>query len=448
MILHGIKYYHIITYGCQMNAADSETLGDQLESLGYISTDDPAAANVILLNTCCVRESAENKVYGKLGELKHLKNGATQPIIGVCGCMAQKEQDKLLARAPHVNFVAGPNNINRVAAIITEILHRPHPIVAVNEARTAVPTPATIRQDVPISAWLPIMYGCNNFCTYCIVPYVRGRERSRPLPDIVRTAAAWGEKGCREITLLGQNVNSYGHDRCDGTDFASLLRALDDIDTLYRIRFLTSHPRDMTADVIDAIRTGRHICEHIHLPVQSGSDTILAKMNRGYTTAHYKLLLQRLRQEIPNVSITTDIIVGFPGETDDLFAETLAFVDEMRFDAAFTFMYSPRSGTPAATMPGQVSPAVKKQRLRALMDVQNWHSLAINRSLVGQTWEVLVEGPSKNDATKLTGRTRTNKIVIWDNNGAQPGSLLNIAITKAQTWLLKGTPATAGGTHR
>lgn len=438
------KRYHIITYGCQMNEADSETLAGQLEGLGYVPTDDLAAADVILLNTCCVRESAENKVYGKLGELKHLKRGPTRPIIGVCGCMAQKERDKLLARAPHVNFVAGPDNIGRVTEIIREILHRPHPIMAVDETAIAAPT-QTVRRHSSISAWLPIMYGCNNFCTYCIVPYVRGRERSRSLPDILRDATALGEKGYREITLLGQNVNSYGHDRRDGIDFAALLRALDKIDTLYRIRFLTSHPRDMNDAVIEAIRAGRHICEHIHLPVQSGSDIILNKMNRGYTTAHYEALIQRIRQAIPNVSITTDIIVGFPGETDDMFAQTLAFVDRMRFDAAFTFMYSPRSGTPAATMPGQVPLAVKRQRLNALMGVQNRHSLAINRELVGQTLEVLVEGPSKNDPAKLTGRTRTNKIVIWDDNGAQAGSLLNVTITKAQTWLLKGRPAPTGG---
>lgn len=440
MILQEHGLYHIITYGCQMNEYDSEKLAGQLESIGYVATVDVMRADIVLVNTCCVRESAEKKIYGKLGELKRLKMSRPGLIIGVCGCMAQKEQGQLLQKAPYIDFVVGPDNINQVAKIVTEIKSHQRHVLAVDKLGTAPVDVPVVRAGDKVKAWVPIMYGCNNFCTYCIVPYVRGRERSRPLDEILREVAALGQAGFKEVTLLGQNVNSYGCDGQDGVDFAGLLRAVDKIDMIERVRYMTSHPKDMTDAVIQAVRDGRHICEHFHLPVQAGSDTILAKMNRGYTTDYYASLVERIRRAIPDASITTDLIVGFPGETDELFAETLAFVEKIKFDAAFTFIYSPRSGTPAANMPGQVPLAVKKQRLAALMAVQNKISLAINQTLIGKTVEVLVEGRSKHDPTKLTGRTRTNKIVIWDDNKVPAGSLVPITITQAQTWVLKGKP--------
>ncbi|MCR5447267.1 MAG: tRNA (N6-isopentenyl adenosine(37)-C2)-methylthiotransferase MiaB, partial [Schwartzia sp.] len=296
-----------------------------------------------------------------------------------------------------------------------------------------------VEREGTLSAWVPIMYGCNNFCTYCIVPYVRGRERSRRAEEIlaeVRDAAA---KGYKEITLLGQNVNSYGNDQEGFISFAELLKAVDEVDGIERVRYMTSHPKDLSDEVIEAVKNGRHICEHFHIPVQYGTDKLLKRMNRKYTVAQYKALVERIRSYVPNASITTDLIVGFPGETEEDFEGMLDFLREIRYDAAYTFIYSPRTGTPAADMPDQVPEEVKKDRLHKLMDVQNEISLAINEKLVGGDTEVLVEGPSRTDKSVWTGRTRTSKIVLWPYEGnEQPGELRRVHITQAQTWLLKG----------
>lgn len=422
-----------------MNENDTERLAGQLKALGYEETDRPDAADVILINTCCVRESAEKKIHGKIGELKRLKAANPNLIIGVAGCMAQKDRDKLFKRAPHVDLVLGTHNIHQLGELIAEIGHSRGRVLAVwDQAERLAPGVPTIRKN-KIAAWLPIMYGCNNFCTYCIVPYVRGRERSRPLGEVVGEAADLAAQGFREITLLGQNVNSYGKDEAGHADFADLLAAVDKVEGIARIRYMTSHPRDMNAKVIDTIRRSRRICEHFHLPVQAGSDAVLKAMNRGYTAAGYRRLVAEIRAAVPGSSLTTDIIVGFPGETDEMFAATLALVEEIRFDAAYTFLYSQRSGTPAADLPGQLPLAVKKERLQRLMALQNDVSLAINQALVGTETEVLVEGESKNDANKMMGRTRTNKIVIWDKTGReQTGDLVTVAIDAAQTWVLKG----------
>jgi tRNA-N(6)-(isopentenyl)adenosine-37 thiotransferase enzyme MiaB len=283
------------------------------------------------------------------------------------------------------------------------------------------------------------MYGCNNFCTYCIVPYVRGRERSRPLENILSEIRQLGADGFKEITLLGQNVNSYGKDLASQVDFADLLQAADQIDTITRIRYMTSHPRDMNDRLITIIKNSKRICEHFHLPVQAGSDAILERMNRGYTTQYYRQLVDHIRTAIPNASITTDLIVGFPGETEEEFLETLEFIKTIRYDAAYTFLYSQRSGTPAAQYEGQLPSATKKERLNRLMAVQNEISLEINKQLINKVVEVLVEGPSKNDESKLMGRTSTNKIVLWDKTGKESiGELTHVKIDTAQTWVLKG----------
>lgn len=432
------KKYHTITFGCQMNENDSERLAGQLRSIGYEATGEKEEADVIIINTCCVRESAEKKIYGKIGELKRLKLQNPNLIIGIAGCMAQKDKEKLFKKAPHVDIVMGTHNTHQLAELLQELESSKDKVLAVwDQAQRLAPDVPTIRKS-QISAWVPIMYGCNNFCTYCIVPYVRGRERSRPIADIVHEIQQLGEDGFQEITLLGQNVNSYGKDTGDA-DFADLLQEVDKVDTIARIRYMTSHPRDMTTKVVQAITDSKRICAQFHLPIQSGSDEILRRMNRGYTTASYVQLVDTIRQAIPHASLTTDMIVGFPGETDELFQETLELLKTIRFDAAYTFLYSVRSGTPAATMPDQVPLAIKKERLQQLMDIQNEISLDINRQLVGKTLEVLVEGPSKNDPTRLMGRTGSNKIVLWDKKGTeQIGQLQNIAITQAQTWLLKG----------
>ncbi len=431
--------YYIYTYGCQMNENDSERLAGQLKALGYTEAARPDDAGVILLNTCCVRESAEKKVHGKIGELKRLKAADPNLIIGVAGCMAQKDKDKLFKRAPHIDLVLGTNNVHQLGESIAEIGRVRGRVLAVwDQAERLAPGVPTVRKN-GIAAWLPIMYGCNNFCTYCIVPYVRGRERSRPLDEVAAEAAELAAQGFREITLLGQNVNSYGKDVPGHADFADLLAAVDKVEGIARIRYMTSHPRDMNDKVIAAVKASHHVCEHFHLPIQAGNDTILAAMNRGYSTADYRRLVAAIRAAVPGCSLTTDIIVGFPGESEAMFADTLALVAEVRFDAAYTFLYSQRSGTPAATMENQVPLPVKKERLKRLMDVQNEASLALNRELVGTEVEVLVEGESKNDANKMMGRTRTNKIVIWDKTGREaPGDLVTVAVTAAQTWVLKG----------
>ena len=427
----------MLVYGCQMNFSDAERMKGQLAALGYEETDSLEAADLILINTCCVRETAEDRVYGKIGEIKHLKEKKPELIFGITGCMAQKEGDALIQRARHIDFVLGTNKVQELTRVVQEIAaERGHVVdTAMNEAE--------MDRDVPIartgkfSAWVPIMYGCNNFCTYCIVPYVRGRERSRSPEDIVREVEEAVSHGYTEVTLLGQNVNSYGKD-AGHTDFADLLRMVDAVQGIRRVRFMTSHPKDLSDRVIEAIRDGEHICEHIHLPVQYGSNRILKAMNRVYTVESYRVLVARIRKELPNVSLTTDLIVGFPGERQEDFQETLNFLREIRFDSAYTFLYSKRSGTPAAVMAEQVEAAVKKERLQELMQVQNAISLSRHEEMVGRTYEVMVEGPSKNDASVWSGRTRSNQLILFPHGGEQEGDFIQVEVTKPQTWLLKG----------
>ena len=421
-----------------MNENDSERLAGQLRSIGYSATEDKEDADLILINTCCVRESAEKKIYGKIGELKRLKQENPNLIIGIAGCMAQKDKEKLFKKAPHVDLVMGTHNTHQLVELLGQLESSRDKVLAVwDQAELLAPDVPTIRKST-ISAWVPIMYGCNNFCTYCIVPYVRGRERSRPSADIVKEIRQLGDDGFKEITLLGQNVNSYGKDT-GSDDFADLLQAVDNIDSIARIRYMTSHPRDMSEKVMQVVAGSKRICEHFHLPIQSGSDEILKQMNRGYTTADYRQLVVGIRERMPQASLTTAISVGCPGETEELFQETLECLKTIRFDMAYTFLYSVRSGTPAATMVDQVPLPVKKERLKILMDVQNQISLAINAQLEGKTVEVLVEGPSKNDPNRLMGRTGSNKIVIWDKQGNEEvGQLRSVRINQAQTWLLKG----------
>ncbi|MDR1702904.1 MAG: tRNA (N6-isopentenyl adenosine(37)-C2)-methylthiotransferase MiaB [Sporomusaceae bacterium] len=439
------KYFFVLTYGCQMNENDSEKFAAQLAALGYQTAAQISEADLILINTCCVRESAEQKIRGKIGELKKFKQANPDLLIGLAGCMAQKEQAKLLKKFPHLDFLIGTHNIHQLGEVIKRREEEQKRVClapdSALETEAAFDLPSFSPQKDKISAWVPISYGCDNFCSYCIVPYVRGRERSRPMPDILAEIKKLGAEGRKEITLLGQNVNSYGKDFKNGLDFADLLRAAAEIDNIERIRYMTSHPRDMSAKIIDVVaanqKGNRRICEHFHLPLQAGSDTILKAMNRGYTTEYYRELIASLRRKIPGVSITTDLIVGFPGETEELFQETLDFVAEIGFDAAYTFLYSVRSGTPAAAFAGQVPQAVKKERLQKLAHVQNAASLALNKQLENSLQEVLVEGVSKGE--KYTGRTRTNKIVLWDQTGQEErGRLAYVYITNAKTWTLEG----------
>lgn len=432
-----MKQVYIGVYGCQMNISDAERMEGQLRTIGYERTVVMEDADLILLNTCCVRETAEDKVYGKIGEIKHLKQQKPNMIFGITGCMAQKESDRLIKRAPHIDFVLGTNKVHELAHVVQELEQEHGHIIDTQLGETELPDDVSVARGGRLSAWVPIMYGCNNFCTYCIVPYVRGRERSRMPEDIVREVEQAVEQGYKEVTLLGQNVNSYGKDH-GRADFADLLSMVDAVPGIRRVRFMTSHPKDLSDRVIAAIRDGAHICEHIHLPVQYGSNKILKAMNRVYTVEQYKVLVQRIRAALPHVSLTTDLIVGFPGETEEDFDEMLGFLREIRYDSAYTFIYSKRSGTPAAVMDHQVEEAVKKDRLNRLMAVQNEISLEINQSLQDQIMEVMVEGPSKQDETVWTGRTRTNKIVLFPHAEEQPGDFISIQITHPQTWVLKG----------
>lgn len=433
------KTYYIFNYGCQMNASDTEHYAGQLEELGYISADDFHAADVIIVNTCCVRESAEKKIAGKIGELKNVKTKNPEVVICVAGCMAQKDGEKLLKKHPQVDLLLGTAYVNDFKNILTDYLA---------DRKGALYTDLTIHQSEfegkmvrqsPFSAWIPIMYGCNNFCTYCIVPYVRGRERSRAIENIVAEIEQAVKEGYKEFTLLGQNVNSYGKDFGEKDAFAKLLRRVNEIEGVERVRYMTSHPRDMNEEVIKAVAECEHVCENFHVPFQAGSDEILRKMNRGYTREKYLELIKMIRSYVPDAAITTDIIVGFPGETEQDFEDTLALVQEVGFDAAFTFIYSKRSGTPAAKMEGQVPLDVKKDRLNRLMEVQNLSSLHRNEEMLGKVVEVLAEGPSRNPAV-WTGRTRTNKIVLWPVEGKmyQPGDKVMVKVDTAQTWLVKG----------
>ena len=427
----------ILTYGCQMNMADSERMAGKLAEIGCVLADETKDADVILINTCCVRESAEEKIYGKIGELKALKRENPALIIGVMGCMAQKEGISLIKRAPHIDFVLGTNKISELAEAVENAADGKRHF-ADNDLCGEAEFAAAPMRESKISAWIPIMQGCDNFCTYCIVPYVRGREKSRRPEEILAETAAAAKVGFCEITLLGQNVNSYGKEY-DDTDFADLLRRIDEETNVGRIRFMTSHPKDLSDKLISTMENGRHICRHLHLPMQHAANRILKKMNRNYTKERYRELTEKLRAAMPDIALTTDIIVGFPGETEEDFAELLEFVKEIRFDSAYTFLYSKRSGTPAAEMEGQVPQEEKKARLQKLMDAQNEISLAINKKFEGDTAEILVDGASKTDDDIWMGRTAGNKIVLFSHGDEKVGDFVKVKIDKAQTWVLKGS---------
>ncbi len=430
----------ITTFGCQANERDSEIMAGLLQKLGYKLASTLEEADLLLFNTCCVREKAENKVLSQVGGLKELKVQNPNLIIGICGCMVQQEKmiEKIRRRAPHVDLIFGTHNIHQLPDLIIEIQKMKQPQFQVLPDRTEIVEGLPSQRQVPFKALVNITYGCNNFCTYCIVPYVRGREKSRTPEAILAEIKKLVADGVVEVILLGQNVNAYGKTLENACSFAELLKKVNDIPGLKRIRYLTSHPRDFQQELIKTISGLAKVCSHFHLPVQAGSNRILQKMNRGYTRENYLKLVAEIRRSIPEVSITTDIIVGFPGETEEDFQDTLNLVEEVRFDSAFTFLYSPRSGTPAAQMTEQIPLARKKERLQKLMNLQNKISLEINQTLKGQVLEVLVEGLSKKDKTMVEGRTRTNKIVLFAGSEELIGRFVEIKITTAQTWVLKG----------
>ncbi|NMC33179.1 MAG: tRNA (N6-isopentenyl adenosine(37)-C2)-methylthiotransferase MiaB [Veillonellaceae bacterium] len=434
-----IHTYHIESFGCQMNLSDSERIAAQLDSLECVPVELEEQADVIVLNTCCVRESAENRIFGRIGALKRVKQINPECVIIIAGCLAQKDQEAIFRRAPHVDIVLGTQNVDRLAEILQGKQQKRRLVELQPHMEDGLTDLTGPRRHTGVSAWIPVMYGCDNFCSYCIVPYVRGRERSRRPEAILEEAREFAAAGGREVTLLGQNVNSYGKNLSDSWNFPRLLSEVDQIPGIRRIRFMTSHPKDFGEELIQVMAAGKNICAHLHLPVQSGCDEILRRMNRRYTTAEYRTHVEKLRAVLPEVSLTTDLIVGFPGETDAMFEETLHFIDEMKFDAAFTFLYSKRSGTPAATLEPQVAQSVKQARLQQLMSRQNAISLQANERWLDRTVEVLADGPSKTDPAVYSGRTVQNKLVLWPTEpDDRPGVFRQVRLTSAQTFLLKG----------
>lgn len=435
---HQLTYY-IETYGCQMNTHESEKIAGVLDSLGYCPSAEKAAANLIIFNTCCVRQHAEARLYGNLGALKDHKASVPGALIAVSGCVMQQEgaAKKLMKRFPFVDFAFGTNGIHRLQSLLYDALIEKKRAIAVDEDETII-------EDVPVSrdsapgAFVNIIYGCNNFCTYCIVPYVRGRERSRQPDDIIKEIIGLCENGVSEITLLGQNVNSYGSDLPEGLSFASLIKRIDAETGIKRLRFMTSHPKDMSDELIDCYGSLKSLCEHVHLPVQSGSSRILGLMNRRYTREHYLNLIARLKARVPDIAITTDIIVGFPGETEEDFEQTLSLVEDVGYDAAYTFAYSKRSGTKAADMDGHLDKKIVSERLARLNALVKQSMANKNSAYLGRTVEVLAETPDKRGRDEISGKTRTSKTVSFSGGPDDIGKYVHVKIDKVMAHTLRG----------
>lgn len=441
------KLAKVTVYGCQMNERDSETIGGYLTAAGYGLTEEIGKADLILYLTCCVRGNAEDRALGNLAEAKRLKKANPGLMIGVCGCMVQEEwvRQELEGRLSFVDLAFGTHNLHRLPELLQRLECGERVIEIWDNAQEVVEDLPVLRKD-PLKAFVNITYGCDNFCTYCIVPYVRGRERSRRPGEVLSECLEAAHSGAKDITLLGQNVNSYGKglkEEADSglTDFTGLLSLLDArLPAGIRLRFTTSHPRFVDEAMVDALARLDKVCEQYHLPLQAGSDRILNAMNRGYTSERYLGLLERIRKAVPGCAVTSDVMVGFPGETEEDFQRTLDVVSKARFDACFTFVYSPRKGTMAESMPNQVEEEEKKDRIARLIKLQNSISFDINEKLTGSLMEVMAEGPSVKDPRMWSGRTRTNKMVHWPTDGSEaPGGLYMVRIGKARPFVLHGT---------
>ena len=443
-----LKYY-ILTMGCSLNENDSEKLSGIVTKMGYTKTENIEEANLILFNTCCIRENAEERLFGKLGEAKKYKE-KNNAIIAIGGCMMQEKHivEKLHKSYPYVDIIFGTHTLHKVPEDIYKILVDNGRLEDVLDIDGEVIEGLPIKRDDNIKALVTIMNGCNNFCTYCIVPYVRGRERSRHPKDILEEIEGLAKQGYKEIMLLGQNVNSYlrsekwkekGLDYNGINSFATLLRAINKIDGIERIRFISPHPKDFTEDVIEAIRDCEKICNFIHLPIQSGSSNILKTMNRKYTKESYLELVNKMREKIPGVKFSTDIIVGFPGETEEDFEDTLDVVRKVNFEQVFMFIYSRRVGTPADKMENQIPEEIKHKRFEKLKDLVESQIDLNNKEYIGTTQKVLIEGYSKNDSSKLTGTTESNKVVILDGKNELIGKMLDVKIISEHKWYLKGS---------
>lgn len=432
-----MKKASIITYGCQMNVNESAKIKKIFQNIGYEITENIEESDAIFLNTCTVREGAATQIYGKLGELKHIKERRGS-IIGITGCFAQEQGKELLKKFPQIDIIMGNQNIGRIPQAIDDIEHKTNKHVIYTDCEDELPPRLDADFDSKKTASISITYGCNNFCTYCIVPYVRGRERSVPLDEIIHDVKQYAEKGYKEIILLGQNVNSYGKDFKNGDNFAKLLEEICKVEGDFLVRFISPHPRDFSDEVIDVIAKNDKIAKSLHLPLQSGSTRILKMMNRGYTKEQYIVLAEKIKERIPGVALTADIIVGFPGETEEDFLDTLDVVKRIQFENSFMFMYSIRQGTKAAEMDEQIDSEVKKERLQRLIEVQNSCSLAESETYMGKTVRILVEGESRKNKDVLTGRTSTNKIVLFKGDKALEGTFVNVKIYDCKTWTLYG----------
>lgn len=433
------KHYFIKTYGCQMNEHDSENIKGLLEELGFIPVDCMEEADFILLNTCAIRENAHNKVFGFLGRIKNLKEKRPNVIAGICGCMAQEEVvvKEILEKYNYIDLVFGTHNIHHLPKLIHEILIKQENQIEVFSKEGDIIENMPFKRDSKYKAWVNIMYGCDKFCTYCIVPYTRGKQRSRKKEDILTEVQALKENGYKEVTLLGQNVNAYGKDLEEDYYMEDLLFDVSKTG-IERIRFVTSHPWDFTDKMISIIASCDNIMPYIHLPLQSGSNTILKQMGRRYTKEEYITLFHKLKEKIPNVAITTDIIVGFPNETEEDFEDTLQVVEECKYDSAFTFIFSPRIGTPASKMEDRIAKEVKEERLQRLNERINYYSKCANEVYKGKTVKVLIEGISEKDDTKVMGYTETMKLVNVKADKNTIGTIISVKITDVKTWSMDG----------
>jgi tRNA-2-methylthio-N6-dimethylallyladenosine synthase len=430
---------YIQTFGCQMNLHDSEKIVSLLGQSGYCNTDDIYEADLIIINTCSIREKADQKAYSQFGRLRRLRQERPNIVIGIGGCLAQQNGTSILRDYPFVDLVFGTHQIHKIPALVQRMENRRAPIVETSFRQSVnslniVPVP----QNGEISAYVTIMQGCNNYCSFCVVPYLRGREESRALQSIIDEIKLLADSGVREVTLLGQNVNSYGKTLDNGDSFTKLLHEIEKIGGIERIRFTTSHPKDLSEDLMDCFTGVSKLCEHIHLPVQSGSDSILAMMNRCYTSGEYLEKIDRIRSICPRICITSDIIVGFPGETDNDFQSTLDLMERVKFDGTFSFKYSERPGTAAAMLDHKVADYVKQERLQILQSLQDRHSLERNTQMISHNEDVLLEGFAKNSKADVMGRTRTNKIVNIRGSSDLIGKGVSVVITEAYQHSLRG----------
>lgn len=438
------KTFHITTFGCQMNEHDSETLAGMLIEKGYVPAAERKDANIVIFNTCSIRENADKRFFGTLGQLKRRKTEQRENFtVCVCGCMTQQQHiiDTIKAKYPWVDVIFGTHNLHQLPELLDNLYKEKHKQLAIWEEGGEIVEGLPARRLFKHKAFVNIMYGCNNFCTYCIVPYTRGRERSRIPEDILKEVQALAADGVKEITLLGQNVNSYegiSRDSGEKTDFTDLIYMLSEVDGIERIRFMTSHPKDISDKLIAAYGKCEKLCHYIHLPVQAGSSKVLKEMNRHYTREDYLEIVRKLREVDPDIAISTDIIVGFPGETEEEFEETLTLCEEVRYDSAFTFLYSVRKGTPAEKFENQIPEEIKHERFNRLVDVINRISAEKNAEYVGRIEKVLVDGPSKNNSKTYGGRTESFKLVNFRGTPDMIGQVIDVLITGANTFSLEG----------